>query len=190
MANENRVLVGLGNPGDRYRDTRHNVGFMVLDRLRVRWGWGNFRSKGNSELLSGRRGEHQVYLLKPQTYMNLSGQAVSALRRQTPIVAAEVMCIVDEFALPLGKLRLRASGSAGGHNGLKSLIADLGSQDFPRLRMGIGPVPEGWEAANFVLGRFQAAEREALEEMIERACECAETWLESGIAPAMNRYNA
>lgn len=189
MATSHRALVGLGNPGGGYSQTRHNVGFMVLDRLRERWGWPPFRAKGKAELVSGRFDDFQVHLLKPMTYMNLSGQAVAALRRQTPLQPQDCMCIVDEFALPLGKLRLRASGSAGGHNGLKSLIADLGSQDFPRLRLGIGPVPEGWDPADFVLGRFASSEKETLETMLERSCDCVELWLRQGLPAAMNRYN-
>ena len=185
----NRLLVGLGNPGPEYHDTRHNVGFMVLELLRQRWNWPAFKKKGNAELASGRRGDLQLHLLKPLTYMNLSGQAVSAFRRQTPCTPAEVLCIVDEFALDLGKLRLRGSGSAGGHNGLKSLISDLGTQDFPRLRLGIGPVPERWDPANFVLGRFANPEKSALQEMLERAADCVEFWLENDLQSTMARFN-
>jgi PTH1 family peptidyl-tRNA hydrolase len=189
MASNARALVGLGNPGSQYAETRHNVGFMVLDRLRQRWGWPQWKNKGNHEAVSGRRGDLQVFLCKPMTYMNLSGQAVNAMRRQTPLEVPEILCIVDDFALPMETLRLRASGSAGGHNGLKSLIAELGGQNFPRLRMGIGPVPSGWDPANFVLGRFQSGEREALERMLERTCDCLECWLEHGIQTTMNRFN-
>jgi PTH1 family peptidyl-tRNA hydrolase len=185
----NRLLVGLGNPGSEYQDTRHNVGFMVLDLLRQRWGWPPFKKKGNYEMTSGRRDLLSLSLMKPLTYMNLSGQAVSGWRRQNPCIPAEVLCIVDEFALDLGKLRLRASGSAGGHNGLKSLIADLGTQEFPRLRLGIGPVPERWDPARFVLGRFASEEKKALSEMLERAADCIEVWLEQGLQPAMARFN-
>lgn len=184
-----KILVGLGNPGGQYADTRHNVGFMVLDLLRVRWGWPAWKSKGNMETVSGKRGPDTVHLLKPMTYMNLSGQAVSALRRQNPVEVENVLCIVDEFALELGRLRLRANGSAGGHNGLKSLIAELGGQNFPRLRLGIGPVPPRWDPANFVLGRFTSSEREALDNMLARAGDCAECWLDQGIGPAMNGFN-
>lgn len=184
-----RALVGLGNPGSRYQDTRHNVGFMVLDLLRKRWGSGSWKSKGNMEYVKERRGQDDIHLIKPQTYMNLSGQAVSALRRQTPIEPQQVLCIVDEFALKLGQLRLRADGSAGGHNGLKSLIAELGTQAFPRLRLGIGPVPEQWDPADFVLGKFQKEEQEALDQMLERAADCVEAWIDQGLNPAMNKFN-
>ncbi len=184
-----RALVGLGNPGSRYQETRHNVGFMVLDLLRQRWTAPAWKTKGNMEYVKMRRGQDEIHLIKPQTFMNLSGQAVSALRRQTPIEPGEVLCIVDEFALKLGQLRLRAEGSAGGHNGLKSLIADLGTQAFPRLRLGIGPVPEPWDPADFVLAKFQKEEQEALDQMLKRAADCVETWIDQGIAPAMNAFN-
>jgi PTH1 family peptidyl-tRNA hydrolase len=189
MASQHRALVGLGNPGARYQDTRHNVGFMVLDLLRKRWGWSGWKSKGNMETQSGRRNDGTVHLIKPMTYMNLSGQAVSAVRRQSPMEPADILCIVDDYALDLGRLRLRENGSAGGHNGLKSLIADLGSQQFPRLRLGVGPLPDGWDSADFVLGRFASSERPALEKMIERAADCAECWLDLGAQKAMNQFN-
>lgn len=190
MSVEHRALVGLGNPGERYKQTRHNVGFMVVERLASRWNCGAFKARGNVESQVHRRSSTlQVHLLKPQTFMNLSGQALHQLRRDTGISPEHILAIVDEFALPLGQIRLRANGSAGGHNGMKSLIAELGGQNFPRLRMGIGPVPPGWQTENFVLGRFNASEQEALESMIVRACECVETWLDEGIAAAMNRFN-
>ena len=189
MASQHRALVGLGNPGARYQDTRHNVGFMVLEVLRKRWGWAAWKSKSNLETVLGRKGEGTVHLVKPMTFMNLSGQAVNAVRRQSPMEPPDILCIVDDYALDLGRLRLRESGSAGGHNGLKSLIADLGSQQFPRLRLGVGPVPAGWDSADFVLGRFTNEERKALEDMIERAADCAECWLDHGPQKAMNQYN-
>lgn len=189
MSVEHRALVGLGNPGERYKQTRHNVGFMVLDRLAARWGSGAFKARGKAEMLVQRRGDVQVHLIKPQTFMNLSGQVMHQLRRDTGLVPEQILAIVDELALPLGQIRLRANGSAGGHNGLKSMIAELGGQNFPRLRLGIGPMPPGWETENFVLGRFQASEQEALEEMLVRSCDCVEAWLDHGIATAMNRFN-
>lgn len=190
MASQHKALVGLGNPGAKYQDTRHNVGFMVVEALRKRWDWPAFKSKGNLEIVSGRRGEGQVHLVKPMTYMNLSGQAVNAVRRQSPMQPEDILCLVDDFALDLGRLRLRANGSAGSHNGLKSLIAELGTQNFPRLRLGVGPVPEGWDSADFVLGRFASSERQSLAEMVERAADCAECWLDQGAQTAMNKFNA
>lgn len=184
-----RALVGLGNPGPRYQDTRHNVGFMVLDLLRRRWNAPAWKSKGNMEYSDERRGQDHVHLIKPQTFMNLSGQSLIALRRQNTVEAADILCIVDEFALKLGQLRLRGEGSAGGHNGLKSLIAELGTQQFPRLRLGIGPVPPQWDPADFVLGKFQPDERDELEKMVERAADCVECWLEAGLQKAMGQFN-
>lgn len=189
MAAQHKALIGLGNPGARYEDTRHNVGFMVLDRLRKRWGWSAWKSKSNMEIVSDRRQDTTVHLVKPTTYMNLSGQAVQTLRRQSPLQPEHILCIVDDFALDLGRIRLRENGSAGSHNGLKSLIAELGTQKFPRLRLGVGPVPPEWEAADFVLGRFKADERQALEEMLEKAADCLEVWLDDGPQKAMNRFN-
>lgn len=186
---QHRALVGLGNPGDRYRNTRHNVGWMVLEQAVRRWNADPFKTRGKADTTSLRRGELKVHLIKPLTFMNLSGQALHALRRETGIEPAHVLCITDDFALPLGQLRLRESGSAGGHNGLKSLIAELGTNAFPRLRTGIGPVPEGWDPADFVLGRFAAAESEALSAMVERSVDCIETWMDRGAAAAMNGFN-
>lgn len=187
---QHKALVGLGNPGSKYQDTRHNVGFMVVELLCKRWGWPPFKGKGNLEIVSGRRGDVQVHLVKPMTYMNLSGQAVNAVRRQSPMATEDILCVVDDYALEFGRLRLRPNGSAGSHNGLKSLIAELGTQNFPRLRLGVGPVPEGWDAADFVLGRFAAGERKTLEELVARAADCAECWLDQGTQTAMNRFNA
>lgn len=184
-----RALVGLGNPGSRYQDTRHNVGFMVLDLLRKRWNSPAWKTKGNMEFSAERRGDDQIHLIKPQTFMNLSGKALIDLRRQNQVEPTDILCIVDEFALKLGQLRLRAEGSAGGHNGLKSLIAELGTQQFPRLRLGIGPVPEQWDPADFVLGKFQKDEGEALEQMLERAADCVEAWLDHGLQKAMAKFN-
>ena len=189
MASLHRALVGLGNPGSRYQDTRHNVGFMVLELLRKRWGWPAWKSKGNMEFQSGRRDDGTVHLIKPTTFMNLSGQAVNAFRRQSPTEVQDILCVVDDYALELGRMRLRQNGSAGGHNGLKSLIAELGTQQFPRLRLGVGPLPEGWDSADFVLGRFTSDERKPLEVMIEKAADCAEVWLDRGAQQAMNQFN-
>lgn len=189
MSVEHRALVGLGNPGERYRQTRHNVGFMVLDELARRWSCGPFKKQGQAEVASHRLGNLKVHMVKPQTFMNLSGQALHPLRRETGLGLEQILCIVDDFALPLGQIRLRQNGSAGGHNGLKSLIAELGGQNFPRLRMGIGPVPPNWQVENFVLGRFGPGEQEGLEQMIDRTCECVEVWLKEGAVPAMNRFN-
>lgn len=189
MSDQAAAIIGLGNPGDRYQDTRHNVGFMVIDHLVGRYSFREEKANRLTTLHRGKWAGWDLFLGKPQTFMNLSGQAVNWIAGSKKIPPERVLVVVDEFALPLGKLRIRGEGSAGGHNGLKSIIADLGTQKFPRLRMGIGPLPEGWQAENFVLGRFRPEERAALGEMIEKAADCVECWLKEGLEKAMNLYN-
>ena len=187
--NDRALVVGLGNPGDKYRDTRHNIGFMVIEAWAERHRLAAQKGSRLADLHKGSLQGREVWVCRPLTYMNLSGQAVNWLRGTKSIHPANILCVLDDFALPLGKLRLRASGSAGGHNGLKSLNAELGTQDYPRLRVGIGPVPERWDPADFVLGRFSAEEKGALKEIVERCCDCLDLWLGQGVGPAMNRYN-
>jgi peptidyl-tRNA hydrolase, PTH1 family len=180
-----RLVVGLGNPGREYRGTRHNVGFMIADRLaasaRAEWcpekAW-------QAEV--ARAGD--VFLCKPLTFMNLSGQAVGAIAGFYKIPAAEMLVVLDDMALPLGQLRLRPNGSAGGHNGLQSVIDRLGTRDVPRLRFGIGQAEPG-QAVDHVLGRFALDEKAALEHSLTRAAaaiDCAQT---RGLPAAMNAYN-
>lgn len=181
-----RLLVGLGNPGREYRDTRHNVGFMILDHLAASAG-ANFRTekKWQAEVAQIEGG---TWLCKPQTFMNLSGQSAGALCQFHKIEPAQVLVILDDMALPLGQLRFRSGGSAGGHNGLQSVIDHLGTRDIPRLRVGIGAARPG-EATGHVLGRFALEERTLLEQSLARATEaivCAQT---RGFAAAMNQYN-
>jgi PTH1 family peptidyl-tRNA hydrolase len=190
QAEKERVLVvGLGNPGDRYRDTRHNVGFLIVDQWAKRRGLIGQRATHLTEIYRGSLDGREIWVSKPLTYMNLSGQAVKALCGQKGVQPAQVLVVLDDFAIPLGKLRLRASGSAGGHNGLKSIQAELGTQDYPRLRVGIGPVPERWDPADFVLGRFTREETSTLDDIIEQAGDCLDLWLNQGLAAAMNRFN-
>jgi len=179
-----RLLVGLGNPGREYRDTRHNVGFDLLDRLAARERV-DFRSEKSWQAEVARAGD--LLLCKPLTYMNLSGQAVRPLSQFYKIEPAQVLVILDDMALPLGKLRLRANGSAGGHNGLQSIIDHLGTQAVPRLRVGIGSVQQG--AVDHVLGRFTLEERPALEQSLERALEAIDCARTRGFEAAMNAYN-
>lgn len=179
-----RLLVGLGNPGREYRDTRHNVGFMLLDRFAARE-----RAEYNTEKTwqaeVSRAGD--LLLCKPLTYMNLSGQAVRPLSQFYKIEPAQVLVILDDMALPLGKLRLRASGSAGGHNGLQSVIEHFGTPDVPRLRIGIGSAEH--DAVGHVLGRFALEERPALEQSLDRALEAIDCARTRGLEAAMNAYN-
>jgi PTH1 family peptidyl-tRNA hydrolase len=176
--------VGLGNPGREYRDTRHNVGFLVLDRIAARERV-EFRVEKSWQSEVARVGD--VLLCKPLTYMNLSGQAVRPLSQFYKIEPAQVLVILDDMALPLGKLRFRTNGSAGGHNGLQSVIEHFGTPAVPRLRIGIGSAEQG--AVDHVLGRFALEERPALEQSLDRALEAIECARSRGLEAAMNTYN-
>jgi len=186
MADAVRMVVGLGNPGREYAGTRHNVGFEVLDRL-VAGGAPPFKQerRWQAELSRSTGG---VLLLKPRTYMNLSGRAVGAAARYYRIAPPEILVVFDDAALPLGRLRFRLSGGAGGHKGIGSLIQDLGSEDFPRLKVGIGGAP-GERMTGHVLGRFGPAEREAAENALARAVEAVQLALRDGIEHAANIHN-
>src|SRR5437660_6209197 len=175
------LIVGLGNPGAQYEWTRHNCGFMVIDELARRAGR-EVRTRECQALTARTRiGEVEVLLTKPQTFMNLSGAAVKALLDKHGIEsAASVLIISDEIALPFGRLRIRREGSAGGHNGLKSIIAELGTQSFPRLRLGIGPDHPVADTSAFVLTEFPRRDREALTEMVTRASDAVEVILTTG----------
>jgi peptidyl-tRNA hydrolase, PTH1 family len=194
-----KAIVGLGNPGAKYRGTRHNVGFAVVDEIAGRAGVVFLSAPANAVVARWRDPDGGVTLLaKPLTYMNDSGQAVGDLVRYYKVDLADLLVIVDEAQLPLGRLRARARGSAGGHNGLKSLIGHLG-EDFSRLRVGIGRGPEGPEGpdgktrrrdlADHVLSRFEPDEVSEVERMVARAADAAETFVTSGIAAVMNGYN-
>jgi PTH1 family peptidyl-tRNA hydrolase len=184
-----KAIIGLGNPGSKYRATRHNVGFAVLDEVarRVRL---EFESAPTTALMARwRRSDGEVALLaKPLTFMNESGGVVGELARYFRIASADLLIVVDEAQLPLGRLRARAHGSAGGHNGLKSVIAHLG-EEFPRLRIGVGRGDVRRDLADHVLSRFEPDEQEEVERMILRGADAAETFLSSGIAAVMNAYN-
>jgi PTH1 family peptidyl-tRNA hydrolase len=184
-----KLIVGLGNPGSAYRETRHNVGFEVLDLLARRAGDPQRRARFQGEVAQVSLRGHPALLLWPLTWMNLSGSAVLAARDFYKIVESDMLVACDDFNLPLDTIRLRPSGSAGGQNGLADILARLGGTSVPRLRLGIGPVPAGWKPADFVLGRFAKPEREAVAVMVERAADAAEEWLARGIQTAMNRYN-
>ena len=179
-----RLIVGLGNPGGEYAETRHNVGFMVLDRLAARAG-ASFKAEKKWQAVVAN--VPTGWLCKPQTYMNLSGESVSALGHFYKIEPSQVLVVFDDMALPLGRLRLREKGSHGGHNGLRSVIAHLGTDVIPRLRIGIGG-PAG-EATGHVLGRFSPAEKPLLEDALTRAVEAVEFTQSHGFPAAMNRYN-
>ncbi len=183
------LIVGLGNPGQQYARTRHNVGWEALDALAKRHGL-QFRTKqAKADIARGNIEGRPVILAKPQTFMNLSGQAVRGLIQFYKLPLTQVLIIHDELDLPLGTIRLRERGSAAGHNGLTSIIQQLGTPNVPRLRIGIERPPVPGDQVNWVLGHFSAAERAELAPAIEAAADAAETWLREGIAPAMNRFN-
>jgi PTH1 family peptidyl-tRNA hydrolase len=182
-----KLIVGLGNPGGKYRGTRHNIGFAVVDEL-ARRGRVEFDSAPVEALVAKVRGAEPVLLAKPMTFMNASGEAVGSLARYFKIEPADLLIVVDEVQLPLGKLRARARGSAGGHNGLKSLIAHLGDE-FARLRVGVGRGEQRRDLADHVLARFEADETAEVERMTTRAADASEMFITSGIEAVMNAYN-
>jgi PTH1 family peptidyl-tRNA hydrolase len=184
-----KLIVGLGNPGKKYEGTRHNVGFRVLDRLAAKFGDGATRNKFEGLVMEAAIAGERALLLWPQTFMNLSGESVGPALEFYKIELADLLVVGDDFNLPLGKLRFRREGSAGGQNGLADVIRRLGTEEFARLRLGIGPVPEQWNAADFVLGKFDAAERDTADEVVARATEAVECWVTDGIQAGMNQYN-
>lgn len=184
-----KLLVGLGNPGSAYEGTRHNVGFDALEILARRAGGPSRRQRFQGDTAQTVIRGCPVLLLWPLTWMNLSGSSVLAARDFFKIEHSDILVICDDFNLGSGTIRMRPSGSAGGQNGLADILRRLGSQDVPRLRVGIGPVPSGWKPADFVLGRFSRPEREAMAPVVERAADACEDWVAVGIQAAMNRYN-
>ena len=186
-----KLIVGLGNPGREYRDTRHNVGFMVIDELARRHGLSLSMAPSQvpDAFVAKRYGAQPLLVAKPLTFMNRSGDAVAALARYYDIEPADLLVVVDEVALPFGRLRARARGSAGGHNGLKSIVDRLGTQEFPRLRLGIGRGDSRIDLADHVLSTFESGERAELESFIARAADAAEMFAVNGIATVMNTYN-
>jgi len=184
-----KLIVGLGNPGKEYERTRHNIGFAVVDAFARQHGIVVTKRDGQALVGDGRVGDARVFLMKPQTFMNLSGQSVAHFLRQKPLALTDILVVTDDIALPVGRLRLRADGSAGGHNGLKSLIAHLHGPGFPRLRFGVGAPRDPSVQIDFVLGQFSRAEQREVDETTERAVEALEVWLAEGIERAMNQFN-
>ena len=183
------LLVCLGNPGDQYENTRHNVGFQVADAVAERHNVPIQRLKFRALTNTITVGEKKVLLMKPVTYMNLSGEAVheAAFYKVPP---ERILVVSDEVALAPGKIRVRRSGSAGGHNGLKNIIAHLGTDQFPRIRVGVGQKPHpDYDMADWVLGKFQGEDKKAVEEAVKRAADAAECLIQEGVDKAMNRYN-
>ena len=187
---ETYLIVGLGNPGKGYADTRHNVGFMVLDRLAKRQGAGwEVNKKFEAHLAKARQESNTVFLCKPQGYMNLSGQSVVPLAKFYQIPFGQIMVVVDDLDLPLGAIRMRPGGGTGGHRGLDSIQGLLGKDDFARLRLGIGRPEPDRDVSGFVLGKFAEAETELLERVLETAADQLACWVLEGIQQSMNNYN-
>ena len=183
-----KVVVGLGNPGSQYAGTRHNVGWLVVDRLAERAGWtGKGRQRDASNVAMGRFRGLDLTLVKPLTYMNDSGLAVRKVLAREHAPLGDLLIVADDFALPFGKLRFREGGSAGGHNGLRSIVDELGTEKFSRLRIGIGdPVRNG---RDHVLSRFEPDERQRLDELLDAAADAVEAWARDGTSKAANQFN-
>ena len=184
------LVAGLGNPGEKYEGTRHNAGFAVADELARRGGFAIQRVKFKALTAAAQLGGQGALVMKPTTYMNLSGEAVGEAARFYKLSPERVLVISDDVDLPLGKLRLRAAGSAGGHNGLKSVIQHLGTDRFPRLKVGVGGKPHpDYDLADWVLGKLQGEDKKLMDETVKRAADAVECFLKDGADKAMNRYN-
>lgn len=184
-----KIIVGLGNPGPRYQYSRHNMGFLALDAVAAATGIRLDKEKHRGLLGQGRHAGLALLLVKPMTYMNRSGDCVAPVVRNKIQSPADILVLVDDVNLPLGRIRMRAGGSAGGHNGLKSLIERLGTRDFARLRMGVGDKRRGGDLAEHVLAKFMPEERSEVEQVVQRSAEAALRWVESGAEKAMSEFN-
>ncbi len=184
-----KVVVGLGNPGRKYEGTRHNVGFEVAAELARRHGVGPLRVNFEAQLTEAAIGGEKILLVCPQTFMNLSGGPAVQIRDFYKLENDDLLVVCDDFNLPVGKLRIRGQGSSGGQKGLADVVRRLGSELTPRLRIGVGPVPAGWNGADFVLGKFSKSERPEIDISIATAADAVAEWVKNGMATAMNRFN-
>lgn len=189
MAPDTFLIIGLGNPGREYRDSRHNVGFMVIDRLAVRLAARGMRLQSKAIVTSAGLDERKIILAKPQTYMNLSGQSVQGLLHFYRIPTENLIVAHDDLDLPFGTIRIRPGGGPGGQRGMASTIELLGTKDFPRLRIGIGRPPGRMNPSDYVLQSFSKEEQKLLSEILERAADAALTFVTDGLNTAMNRFN-
>lgn len=183
------IIAGLGNPTKTYEGTRHNIGFEVIDRLAQQYSIDVGMKKNKALCGTGYIEGQKVILAKPQTYMNLSGEAVRELAAYYKVESENVIIVYDDISLDPGNLRIRAKGSAGGHNGIKNIIAQLGTQEFPRVKVGVGEKPKGWDLADYVLSRFDAADRKIMDDAVKDAADAVAAIIHEGIDTAMNRYN-
>ncbi len=184
-----KFVVGLGNPGRQYQGTRHNIGFMVLKELRRRWETGQGKRKFHARIWAANVGGKKVLLAGPRTFMNRSGQAVAEMTAFYKAGPESVLVVLDDVALPTGRIRARASGSAGGHNGLNDIIKTLGTNRLARVRIGIDAPPEKMDSADYVLSRFRAEEKPVIADAVKRAADAAENWINKDITYVMNHYN-
>jgi PTH1 family peptidyl-tRNA hydrolase len=190
MSGTTFLIIGLGNPGREYKDNRHNVGFMLIDRLAVRLDARMNRLQSKALVSSVLIDEHKIILAKPQTYMNLSGDSVGGLARFYKVPLEQVLVAHDDLDLPFGTIRVRPGGGPGGQKGVASAIQRLGSKDFPRLRIGIGRPPGRMDPARFVLQDFPNSEQLTLSEVLDRAAEAVLSFVRDGVQAAMNKFNA
>jgi len=185
-----KLIVGLGNPGRKYQQTRHNVGFEVIDLLSRRYDLGRAKKKFKGKLNEAAIGGQNVLLLKPETFMNLSGSSVQLVRDFFQISNDDLLVVCDDFNLPLGQLRFRRGGSAGGQKGLSDILRLAGANDISRLRIGIGNPPAGWDVADYVLSQFRSDETQLISQAISKAVNGVADWVENDIGYCMNRYNS
>jgi PTH1 family peptidyl-tRNA hydrolase len=184
-----KLVVGLGNPGRKYEKTRHNIGFELINELARRHGSGLPKGKFQGEVIDASIGGEKVLLLKPHTYMNLSGNSIQPAMDFFKLELEDLLVVCDDFNLTLASLRFRAKGSAGGQKGLADTIRRLGSQEFTRLRVGIGPLPEHYDVSDFVLSKYSPEDRADIEQTILRAADAVADWIGKGVDFCMNRYN-
>lgn len=184
------IIAGLGNPTKEYAGTRHNVGFEVIDRLAEDCRIDVSMRKHKALCGKGYIGGEKVILCKPQTYMNLSGESLRELVDYYKVAPEDIIVIFDDISLDPGQLRIRAKGSAGGHNGIKSIIAHLGTQEFPRVKVGVGEKPRGWDLADYVLSRFNSEDRGLMDEAVKEASMAVQLMVNEGVDTAMNKFNA
>jgi PTH1 family peptidyl-tRNA hydrolase len=189
MTPDTFLLVGLGNPGREYANTRHNFGFMLIDRIAVRLDARGMKVLSKAIVMDGRFEEHKLILAKPQTYMNLSGQSVQGLAHFYKIPNERLMILSDDLDLPFGTIRIRASGGPGGQRGLSSILEKLGTKDIPRMRLGIDRPPGRMDPADYVLQNFSREDMKAISEILDRAADAALEFVTNGLNAAMNKYN-
>ncbi|MGO0058523.1 aminoacyl-tRNA hydrolase [Brevibacillus fluminis] len=185
-----KVIIGLGNPGKKYEDTRHNVGFMAIDKISEQWGIPVAQEKFRALVGEGRIEGERVLLVKPLTYMNLSGESVAEIMKFYKLVPDDILVIYDDLDLPVGQLRLREKGSAGGHNGIKSLIAHLGTQEFKRAKIGISRPLPGRSVSDYVLSEFSKSEQPLIAEAVELSAKASVMWLKESFVKVMNHIHS